>query len=115
MKTSNKEMLEIILKYGLKFFDNEIIIKLLNYYKNKIPISDSSLKQQLDDDKYKIPLKLDFDKYGRYDSSFYLFKACELGNETMVKYLIEHGADITVKDIKKRTSFFQLVEVEIYI
>jgi len=41
MKTNNKELLEIILKYCIKIFDNEIIINILNYYNNKIPISDS--------------------------------------------------------------------------
>ena len=110
METNEKYLLEIIFKNVIKFFDNEIIIRLLNYYKNKIPISYTDLNQQLDNDKYKILLKLDDENFDGYNSSFYLFNACEIGNEVMVKYLIEHGADITIKDKKKRTALFSACE-----
>ena len=60
METNNKTLLEIILKYGIKFFDEEIIVKLLNYYKNKKSISDYTLNKQLDNDKYKIPIELNY-------------------------------------------------------
>jgi len=60
MKTNNEDLLKIILKYGVKIFDNEIIIKLLHYYKNKKSISDYTLNKQLDNDKYKIPIELNY-------------------------------------------------------
>jgi len=90
IKTNNKVLLDIILKCGIKFFDKEIIIKLHNYFKNKIPISDSGLNKLFDNDKYKIPLEWNC-KYSRvYNSSHYLFNACKIGNEMMAKYLINH-------------------------
>jgi len=52
----NKKILETFFKYCIKFFDNEIIIKLLCYYNYKKPISDSILREQLNDEKYKISL-----------------------------------------------------------
>jgi len=39
IKDNNKNLLEIIFKKHLKFFDNEMIIKLLSCYKNRISIS----------------------------------------------------------------------------
>jgi len=110
METNKKEQLEIIFKYGINFFDDEIIIILLNCYKNKTAISYYDLKQQLDNDKYKIPLELDSEKFDSYDSSFYLFNACEIGNKAMVKFLIEHGADITIKNKEKCTTLFSACE-----
>ena len=41
MKDNNKELLEILFNNYLKCFDNAFIILLLNYYKNKTPISNT--------------------------------------------------------------------------
>jgi len=37
-----------------------------------------------------------------YDSSYYLFRVCKRGNEAAVNFLIEHGADMTIKDKDNR-------------
>ena len=94
MKNNNKSLLETIFERHLKFFDNEMIIKLLSYYKNGISISNSDLYKQLNNDKYKISTELNENIFVKYDSSYYLFNACLLGNEFMVKYLVEHGANV---------------------
>jgi len=39
MKNNNKELLEILLKYHLKFFDNEFILNLLKKYESKTPMT----------------------------------------------------------------------------
>ena len=106
MKTNNDKLLDIIFEYGMKFFDNEIIIELLHCYKNKTPISDLVLNQKLDNDKYKIPLEWNYKKFDNFNTSHYLFNACEKENKIMIKYLIEHGADITIKDKSNRTVLF---------
>jgi len=51
MKYEEKELLEIIFKKHLKFFDNEIIINLLSFYKNKTAMSNFVLYHLIDDDK----------------------------------------------------------------
>jgi len=65
MKDKNKELLEILLKNHLKFFDNKFILNLLKRYKNKTPITDSELSFLIDNDKYKISTELgkDFEQY----------------------------------------------------
>ena len=40
--------------------------------------------------------------YDRYDSSYYLFNACESGNEAAVKFLLKHGANLKIKDKDNR-------------
>jgi len=54
MNDNNKELLIILFKNYLKFFDNTCIIDLLNAYKNKIPISEKNLYFFINNDKYKI-------------------------------------------------------------
>ena len=93
MKDNNKELLEMLFNNHLNCFDNSVIIIFLNYYKNKIPISNSNLNTLINKDKYKISTELN-ENFNRYDSSYYLFNACESGNEAAVKFLLEHGADI---------------------
>jgi len=110
MKDNNKYLLETIFERYLKFFDNEMIIKLLSYYRNRIPISNSDLYKQLDNDKYKISTELNENIFVKYDSSYYLFNACLLGNKFMVKYLVEHGADIKIKDKNNRMAFSNACE-----
>jgi len=105
MENNSKELLETIFIYHLKFFDNEMILNLLINYKNKIPVFDSNLYPLINSDKYKFPLE--FEKnFNKYDSSYYLFNACKIGNVSMVKYLMEHGANRKIKDIEDRTPFF---------
>jgi len=73
MKDNNIELLEILFKNHLKFFDNDFIINILNHYKNKTPISNSNLYTQINNEKYKISTILNRDYY--YDSSSYLFSS----------------------------------------
>ena len=73
MKDNNIKLLEILFKNHLKFFDNDFIINILNYYKNKTPISNSDLYTQINNEKYKISTILNRDYY--YDSSSYLFSS----------------------------------------
>jgi len=83
MKDNNTSLLEPIFERHLKFYDNEMIIKLLSYYKNGIPISNSYLYKQLNNDKYKISIDLNQFNYDRlnhvFDSSYYLFNPCLTG------------------------------------
>jgi len=58
MKDNNGYLLDTIFKRYLKFFDNEMIIKLLSYYKDRIRISNSDLYKQINDHKYIISTKL---------------------------------------------------------
>jgi len=110
MKNDNKELLEILFKYHLKFFDSEFIINLLINSKNKTPLSDVNLCQQINNNKYKLSTELNYDKIYNYSSSLYLFKACENGNESQVKYLIEHGADINIRIKDNITPFLKACE-----
>jgi len=77
MKNNNKELLEILLKYHLKFFDNEFILNLLKKYESKTPMTDSELFFLLNDNKYKISTELG-ENFEQYDSSYYLFNAYKL-------------------------------------
>jgi len=105
MRDNNKKILEILFKKHLKFFDNFCIIKLLNYYKNKTPISDFDLNKLIDNDKYKISTEFNKD-FSKYNSSFYLFNACKSGNKRAVKFLLEHDADINKENIDGWTPLF---------
>jgi len=105
MKDNNKNLLEIIFKKHLKFFDNEMIIKLLDYFKNKMPISISDFNEQINNNKYKVSTELN-KNFEKYDSSYYLFNACKLGNASMVKYLVEYGANINEEDSNCETPLF---------
>jgi len=58
MKDNNGYLLDTIFKRYLKFFDNEMIIKLLSHYKDRIRISNSDLYKQINDHKYIISTKL---------------------------------------------------------
>jgi len=109
MKDNNKELLEMLFDNYLKCYDNSFIINFLNYYENKIPISNSNLNTLINKDKYKISTKLNED-FTRYDSSYYLFNACKSGNETAVKFLLEHGANITIKDKDNRLALARACE-----
>jgi len=102
-KNINEYLLEIIFR-SIKYFDNESIIDLLLCYKNKIQKSDSELNQQLG--RYEFPFVINHIEFDNYGGAIYLFNVCEFGNLEMVKYLIKHVADITIKDKNKRTTLF---------
>ena len=70
MNDNNKEILELLLKNNLKFFDNEFILTLLKYYERKMSLSDSELYPEISNDKYKISVELD-ETFDHYDSSYY--------------------------------------------
>jgi len=109
MKDNNKELLEILFKNQLKFFDNEFILKLLKDYESKTLVSNSELYTNINNDKYKILTELN-EYYNRYDSSYYLFNACKSGNEVAVKFLLKHGADLTIKDKNNRIALARACE-----
>jgi len=104
MKDNNKELLELLFKKHLKFFDNEFILNLLTYYKNQTQLSDTDLYPQINDEKYKLSVELKTN-FGIFNSSYYLFNACKSGNENSVRFLLEHGANALIKDKDNRTIF----------
>jgi len=64
---------------SLNFYDNEIILCLILYYKNKTSISSANLKQQISNEKFKISL---YTKYSK-DSSKYLNNECNKNDINM--------------------------------
>ncbi len=106
MENEEKDLLEIIFQKHLKFFDTEFILNLLIFYKNKTAISDSTLQQQIDNDKYKFRIVLNEYFFDKFDESFYLFNACKIGNEQIVKYLLKLGVDLLAKNKYNRTPLF---------
>jgi len=36
----------------------------------------------------------------QYDSSYYLFNVCKSGNKAAAKFLLEHGANINIKNLE---------------
>jgi len=58
MKDNNKELLEILFKNHLKFFDNKFILNLLKHYQNKTPITNSELSSLINSYKYIISTEL---------------------------------------------------------
>ena len=96
MIENDDNLLSVIIK-GFYFFDNEIIVNILNYYKNKVPLSKLALNQQIS--KYKF-LNINEDVID------ILFEACKQNNKFIVKYLIKHGVKIDKKNIKGETLLF---------
>jgi len=93
IKEDNFEILNILFE-NYKFFNNKFIIYILTiHYKNKIPISNSDLNQIISKYKHSKVNSIPYNSYIRY-----LFDACEKGNEYVLKYLVEHEADIDEKD-----------------
>ena len=104
IKDKNAILLDVLF-FHFNFFDNEFIIKFLLYYKNKVPISTINIKQCISE-KYKILKGIFFNRskmYERSDIDIYLFEACLIGNKYMIKYLIEHGADVNKGEMKGKT------------
>jgi len=84
IKDNNRELLEILFKKHLKFFNNKFILNLLRHYESKTSITDLELHNLINSDKYKISTDLG-ENFDRFDSSYYLFNACKSGNEVAVK------------------------------
>jgi len=104
---NNNELLGLLFKKNFKFFDNKFILNLLLYYKNKTRLSDNDLYPQINDKKYKLSLsenKYVKVKFDRVDSAYFLFNACKSGNKNVVKFLLNHGADLSVKDNNNETT-----------
>jgi len=90
IKEDNYKLFSIIIE-NLNFFDNEFILNiLLLNYKNKTPISNSDLKQQISKYKYKYNSNVNT---SRYTCNYYLNNASINKNENMFFFLIRHGVD----------------------
>jgi len=89
---------KIIFKY-INFNNNIILKLLLNNYKNKIPLSKSELNKIVNREKNKMDIIVN----GRDDDVAPLNTAFIFGNESkvekIVKYLVEHGANVNKKTI----------------
>jgi len=99
------DLSDILFKYS-RFYDNEIILKFCHYYKYKKSMSSEELQNIISDDKYiiesnKYEINDDEEKFTTYELYYYsylrgnyLSHACKNGHEFIIKYLIEHGADV---------------------
>ncbi|KAL6613021.1 hypothetical protein U3516DRAFT_513458, partial [Neocallimastix sp. 'constans'] len=90
---SQIQLLDIIFN-NCKFFDNDFIINLLNYYKYKNPISTMKLTQLIK--KYEFKPFNEESKYiiSNFSITKYLFAACILGSISAIKYFINLGIDV---------------------
>jgi len=97
-------LLDIIYSY-VRFCDNEIILQLLLYYKNKKAISTLDLHQQISIEKYKI---LTNTKYSHNINKYLIneFNKNDI-NINIVKYLVEHGVDINEETLYDITPIFE--------
>ena len=67
----------------MKFFDNELILNLLNHYESQTSITNTELFTLINNDKYKLSTELG-EYFYHYDSSYYLFNDYKSGNENAV-------------------------------
>ena len=104
MKNDEVSLLDIIFD-SLKFYDNDFVLQLLCYYNDKTTISISDLIQQID--KFKISKST---KYTNNNTDKYLINECNKKevNIYIIKYLIEHGANINKEDRKGETPLFNV-------
>ena len=90
---------------NLNFCSNETILRLLFYYRNKTVISTSCLNQQISNENFKISVNFDysFNNIGKY-----LINECNKKNINIyiIKFLVEHGADVNKKSYNGATSIF---------
>ncbi|KAL6636217.1 ankyrin repeat-containing domain protein [Neocallimastix sp. 'constans'] len=108
LKDNKLRLLDIIFN-NFKFFDTDCIIKLILIYKNNIPKSTVELNKLINN--YSISTEKDSENIFYYEhancvSCVYLINACKSGKIGLVKYLIEHGADINKEGINGETPFF---------
>jgi len=103
MRDENVTLLDIIFD-NINFYDNELILQLLLYYKNKKEMSIVELEQKISLEKYKISKDT---KYSR-KSDKYLVNECDKCdiNINIVKYLVEHGTDINKESLHKNAPLF---------
>ena len=110
IKEDNYQLFSIIIE-NLNFFDNKFILNILLFnYKNKIPISNSELKQQISKYKYKYNEKVNS---SRYTCNYYLYNACINKNENMFFFLIRHGVNINKEKEYGETPLFEACNSEI--
>jgi len=74
MKDDKVDFLDIIFSQ-FKFYDNDFILQLLLYYKNKKPIFTSNLEQQISNKQFKISLNdFDFNYFSIKDNSKKIYR-----------------------------------------
>jgi len=80
-------------------------LQLLFYYKNKTTISTIDLNQQISKDKFKITTSTEYLSNNIYK---YLINECKKDNINIyiIKYLVEHGADINEATKYGETALF---------
>jgi len=85
------DLIKEIFEYSI--FDNSFILKLLLYYKHNRCLTTSDLQDLITLEKCKIDMN-------RVDSdgNTLLITACSFHNESVIKLLVEHGADVN-KDV----------------
>ena len=105
MKNNDIFLLNIIFK-SLKFYDNELIKKLLFYYQYKKPLSSSDLNKLISNKNYSILTEKDYISANSNSSSVYLFNACSRGKEHLFKYLVGLGANRNKEDRFGQTPLF---------
>jgi len=92
-------LLELIFQYVN--FSNDVVLKfLINYYLNKIPLSQSDLIAIIikENEILNNILKEDYNNYDITDLSLgTLGIVCENENETIFKFLIEYGFDLNAE------------------
>ena len=103
MQKNEVNILDIIFE-NFKIYDNDFILKLLFYYKNKTAVSVSCLNEQISNKFFNISVK-SFNycyNYTYYGIGKYLLNECNKENINIfiIKYLIEHGAKINIINIQ---------------
>ncbi|KAG4086158.1 hypothetical protein H8356DRAFT_1357339 [Neocallimastix lanati (nom. inval.)] len=74
---------------NFKFYGNDFIKMLLFQYKNKISTSLTSVNGIMSNDQYNISINHSTENFQDY-----FVKLCKDGKDNIIKYLIEHGADV---------------------
>jgi len=103
-------LLDVIFS-NLKFYDNEFLMKLLFYYKNKTAISIIyfRFKSTNFNKKFKISLNTNTEENNLHNNvEKYLTNECNKKdiNLYVINYLIKRGADINKEDISGKTPLF---------
>ena len=97
---------------NLKFYDNDFILRMLIYYKNKKAISVAVLNQQISNEKFRILVNTDCLNNSKRKIcnkiDKYLINECNKKNINIhiIKFLVEHGANLNSKDKFHETPLF---------